>query len=231
MSEDLNFFDVNDLALRSELEDALVPKGTGRVAKSPNFQFIVCHLLRGTPPLEIQQLVEREKGEIVQATSIRDYGLCHIPHKLLRTHSVYRQVQAEPAIDEVQALETLLKIQMKRVMARIDRPLATADEEQSIRREIDLAHNLAKSSLEAKIKTGRIAEAPKDVNLNMIGPAVQVMNNSLNVSSSAATASPVLSVGTRTASTVLRALDRIAALQAVIEAKPDDEKDSGESLN
>lgn len=227
MNEELNFLDVTDLSLRAEIEDALIPKGSGRVAKSPNFQFIACHLLRGMPPLEIQQMLEREKNEIIQATSIRDYALCHIPAKLLRTHSLYRQVQNEPAIDEVQALETLLKIQMKRVMARIDRPLATADEEQSVRREIDLAHNLAKSSLEAKIKTGRIAEAPKDVNLNMFAPMAQAMN-AIQVSASLP-ATPGSAVGTRTASAVLRALDRIAGMQSVIEAKT--EKDEGESIN
>jgi hypothetical protein len=159
--EFLNMVDNIDPSLRPEMEKVFTPQGSSPVASSPNFVFIVSNYLRGLTPLEINKLLENEKKEYIAPNVIRDYMLQYVPAYLMRQNLIHKYLVAQPGMDEIQIMESTLKMQMARVANRVDKPTVDTDDEESTRRDIDLLHKMAYNTLEAKIKTGRVAQVPQ----------------------------------------------------------------------
>lgn len=210
--EFINYIRNVDPDLEPQMEEAFIPKGSCRVATSAHFVFIVSHILRGMTPIEISSLLEKEKCTYVPPSQIRDYMLQHVPPSLMRAHLMYRFLQREShKLDEVEILESLTKVQLARVMTRSDMPTGDVDDQESVRRDIDLCHKLATATLEAKIKTGRIKAAPKSLTLDVTSstetqniPAAKLNEN-------------IPAVDTQTAAASLRAIERLSAMIAASE--------------
>lgn len=158
--EFLQFVENVDPEYRDELRQVLDPQGTGPVATSPHFVFVVCNLLRGLTPLEVSEQVEREKKTYLSVDAIREYSLQYVPPHLVQQSLMHRWLEKMDILDEVSILENLTKLQMMRVMARVDRPSIDADDAESQRRDIDALRKLACDTIDAKIKTGRMRSAP-----------------------------------------------------------------------
>lgn len=145
---------------RDELKQVLAPQGTGPIATSPHFVFVICNLLRGLTPLEVSEQVEREKKVYLSVDAIREYSLQYVPPHLIQHSLMHRWFAKMDTLDEVEILENLTKLQMMRVMMRVDRPAIDADDHESNRRDIDALRKLACDTIDAKIKTGRMRAVP-----------------------------------------------------------------------
>lgn len=146
-----------DPELEPELEQVFKPQGTGPVATHPEFIFIVCNILRGFTPREVSEMMEREKKTFVSIDSIREYSLQYIPPYLCLNSLKFRWLEKMGSMDEIGILENLCKVQMMRVMERLDQPSVDPEDDESKRRDIDALRKLTMDTLKAKLETGRYA--------------------------------------------------------------------------
>lgn len=189
-------------SLRPEMERVFTPHGTGPVATSPHFVYIVCNLLRGYGPREVSEMVEREKKAFISIDALRDYTLQYVPPHLNLNNLKHRWLQRMDSMDEIGLLESLAKIQMMRVMERLDRPSVDAEDDESKRRDIDCLRKLAMDSLKAKIETGRYVKPVTEVRHTHTVDG-EVVHTHDHLPSS---------IEPRDASAVLRALEAIKSL-------------------
>lgn len=168
---------------RDAMREVFTPKGTCRVAASKNFVYIVSHVLRGLNPSEISILLEKEKREFIPETNIRDYVLQHVPPQLIKTNLLFQYIKKTEQLDEIDVMEVLMKIQLSRVARRADIQDPSPEEAESTRREIDLLQKMTMNCLEAKIKTGRVKAAPKQIDMNVTGNVEnkQVVEHKLSI--------------------------------------------------
>jgi len=153
-----------DPELKPDYEKVFEPQGTGPVATSKHFVFVVCNLLRGFTPVEISEQVEREKQNYISIDSIREYSLQFIPPHLTQQSLMHRYFQKMEGVDEIDILENLCKIQLFRVMKRVDRPSVDAEDDESKRRDIDCLRKLTMDTLKAKVEVGRYKKPAVEIN-------------------------------------------------------------------
>lgn len=159
--------------VKDEMEAVFTPKGTGPVAVSPHFIFIVCNILRGYTPREVAEQVEREKKAFITVDAIRDYQLQFVPPQLMHTNLKHRWIQNMESLDEIDVMESLMKLQMMNVMHRMDSPSTDLEEQESRRRDVDCLRKLTMDTLKAKIDTGRMADADeKNADPDYVPPAL-----------------------------------------------------------
>lgn len=165
-----------DPELKVQYEKVFEPQGTGPVALSPHFVFIVCNVLRGYAPVEVSEQVEREKQTFISADAVREYTLQFIPGNLIKQSMMSRYLTQMSKLDEIDVLENLCKIQLVRVMTRVDNPSVDAEDDESKRRDIDCLRKLTMDTIKAKMETGRYKKAPiqhqHEVSVNQSGEVV-----------------------------------------------------------
>lgn len=187
---------LGDPGLRDLLAQVFTPQGSGRVARSPNFVFIVSHLLKGRSSFRVADLLLKERKEDIPAFSIRDYFLTHIPLELRRQNLALRAISKEPVLDEVRVLEDLIKLGTSQLADMLDTDATEGMPPEEIRRTMKLVGDFAMQSVELKIKTGRLKAAPTKLELS---GRVEVEN-----------AKDVLpGLDKRAAATVMRVLERV----------------------
>lgn len=194
-------------AIKDDMMRVFTPQGSGPVATSPHFVFIVCNILRGFSPTEISMMVEREKKVFVTQDAIREYTLMYVPPKLMLGSMKQKWLAQREQIDEITILENLCQVQMMRIMGRLDKVAADADDEESMRRDIDVMRKLTMDTIKAKVDTGRYQKpeekpAKVEVTVNQQG---EVKHTHL--------VDPLAPLDTRVASAALRALDTIMGLK------------------
>lgn len=208
---------IGEPGLKGDLASAFTPQGTGRVARSPNFVFIISHLLKGRSAFRVSELLTKERKEEIPPFSIRDYFLTHIPISLRRQNLALRAFGNMPALDEVKVLEDLVKVGTTQLADMLDADAAEGMPPEEIRRTMKLVGDLAACSVEMKIKTGRMKAPTQNLNLTA---RVEVEN-----------ARDVLpGLDKRTAATVMRVLERVtqvnpsAVTQALDELEAEEEE-------
>lgn len=144
-----------DPDLKVAMEKVFTPQGTGPVATSPHFVYILCNILRGFTPREVSEMVEREKKAFITVDSVREYMMLYVPPGLMLSNLKQRWIQRAAKVDEISLLENLCYVQMMRVMERLDKPSVDAEDDESKRRDVDVMRKLAMDTLKAKIETGR----------------------------------------------------------------------------
>lgn len=147
--------------LKGPMRDVLSPQGNCAVARSANFTFIVCNALRGFTPLEISEVLEKDKRELVSPSVIRDYILKFIPGELIRPNLMVKWLTQTGKLDEVAVLESATRMQLSKVASQMDKPTLTDEQREGARRDLELLVRSAQASLDAKIKTGRVYSLPQ----------------------------------------------------------------------
>lgn len=137
---------------RERVRAVFLPKGFGPVASSRNFVYIISHILRGLDPATIAVFLEREKGERIPVSAIRDYALQHIPPDLLDPHLQIIYLRNQRALDDIETMELLRKITLARLMRLLDAEGSAADDvtkagfEESVHRTIELTRKLVETT-------------------------------------------------------------------------------------
>lgn len=203
-----------DPALKDDMMNVFTPQGSGPVATSPHFIYIVCNILRGLSPVEISMLVEREKKTFVSQDAVREYSLMFVPPKLVLPSMKQKWLSQRESLDEIALLENLCQVQMMRIMDRLDKPAVDAEDEESKRRDIDVMRKLAMDTLKAKVDTGRYqkpAEPPTKVDVTVTQQG-QITH--------AHVVDPMAPIDSRVAAAALQAITKIQGLAAP--KKPDE---------
>lgn len=147
--------------LRDQFRTVLTPQGSGPVAQSPHFQFIVCHLLQGTVPEVVASLLARERKQVMAPHVIRDYMLAYIPATLLRPNMVLKYFSQMPVLPELATIETAIKMQAMKVAKMFDLPMNSVEERESSRRDLELLVRTCEVALEIKVDMGLVHKGPQ----------------------------------------------------------------------
>lgn len=199
--------------MKDDMERVFTPQGSGPVATSPHFVYVVCNILRGLSPTEISMMVEREKKTFISIDSVREYTLQYIPSKLVLPSMKQKWLEQKEGVDEIKLLENLCQVQLMRIMDRLDKPAVDAEDEESKRRDIDCLRKLAMDTLKAKVETGRYVKPADKVSVTVTAQG-EVKH--------AHVVDPMSALNPRVAAAALQALNKINGLMAIAE-KPDEE--------
>lgn len=182
-----------DPSLLPELEEVFKPKGDCPVAKSPNFVFIICGVLKSVQPRTIAAMLWDDRKEKIPWVLIRDYILKYIPPKLTKP-GIYSQYMASrfAHLDETDMLENIAHLQYARLTDMLE---SGRVHNEDLRREIDLFGKLAKQSVEVKVAMGRIVPPQQPI-----------------VSPVPSDHSKVLKLDSREASNVLRLVNALSSV-------------------
>jgi len=143
------------------LKEAFDPQGMSKVARSPNFTFIVSHAIKGRTAQQVSELLEVERREYIPPSIIRDYIVAYVPPQIIARHVALRSLSRRATLEPVEVLQDLLALQYDRVAVRAETVEVDDEAKETSRREIDLCRNLAKDL--ASVRSSALGLVPDGI--------------------------------------------------------------------